>query len=879
MKTKLLSIIGILLILQNIQAQTTDSQTNTVFAIAEGETFRSGITIERPYIKLTFGEIGGADFLAAQTLPINDVFKAYTPGNDVNGNKTGGTFYLFAPTKDGILSVGVKQNRIKPLYVEENGTALSEYNGITLDESQSDTYIFSFNVKAGCTYKLYCSGSKLGFYGFIFKWNSNSEQPSVYNFETAAEAVKNMKVGWNLTNSLGCFYSEEELDRNNIPQTWKKYNFTTKDYETIWGNPVTKPDLIKMLRKAGINAIRIPVAWWCHMELDGTIDRVWMNRVHEVVDYVIDQGMYCIINKATDDWTRLYPQDYDNKRVLFEKLWKQIAEEFKDYDEHLLFEGYNELRDKYGSWGFAASAASEYNADDAMEAYETLGKYAQSFVDVVRATGGNNKTRNLIVNTYSGANGTSDWHGEFMVEPLDKFKLPKDKDNSHLIIGVHAYCSTYSLQEAKRIVDAAMDNLNTYLVPKGVPIIISEWGADEEQVCWDKYPENTLAFARYFMEKARCNGFAAFDWTGPSSYGKYRSMPAFEAPELTTAILKGYYGDSYQPELLTTDNYDYQYTKGTFEGQWREMNLYDNKPLNINEYVGMKLEMAEVADPGVLRIVVKGSNDEQTQYEDIQSLSTTLAFDPSELGGKVRQVTIQNARYDGPYVAKVVRALFIKKDGSEQELDEISNEWGCDVELVMPRKQFVHTVEYDGIWTELNVFSDDIPLKLKNYKGIRIEFAEPVNPEEFHFRFYGDGSNEDLRPVNNGLSTTIDFESLKFNQTINRIVLQHTQEGKAEAKVICAWLIRQDGTEEYCELSPFWGCEIIKKEKYLDSSNPSGDANDDGVVNAADIVEAINAMNGNASVKFNFNNADMNNNGTIDNTDINMIVNIIIRNQ
>ena len=140
----------------------------TVFAIKEGDTFKSGQIIELEGIVLTFGEQGGADFLAAQTQALDDIFTAYTPGNDVNGNKPGGTFYVFAPQKDGTLTVAVKHNSGKPLYVEEDGSALPNFNGITNDETKY--YTFSFPVKAGSIYKLYCTGSKLGFYGFSFKW-------------------------------------------------------------------------------------------------------------------------------------------------------------------------------------------------------------------------------------------------------------------------------------------------------------------------------------------------------------------------------------------------------------------------------------------------------------------------------------------------------------------------------------------------------------------------------------------------------------------------------------------------------------------------------------------------------------------------------------
>ena len=181
------------------------------------------------------------------------------------------------------------------------------------------------------------------------------------SFETATEAVKNMKVGWNLGNTL----DSNSGDVNNMwIEAWT--GRTPSDYEKAWGQPVTKPELIKMFKDAGFNAIRIPVTWYPHMEATfnsvkynestksltpwdyvndpiGTkIQAAWLKRVHEVVDYVISQGMYCILNVHHDTgasntaWIVASGANYEQQKNRFEAVWKQIAEEFKEYDEHLL---------------------------------------------------------------------------------------------------------------------------------------------------------------------------------------------------------------------------------------------------------------------------------------------------------------------------------------------------------------------------------------------------------------------------------------------------------------------------------------------------------------------------------------------------------------
>ena len=274
------------------------------------------------------------------------------------------------------------------------------------------------------------------------------------DFETATEAVKNMAVGWNLGNTL----DSNSGDANNM---WieKWTSRTPNHYEKAWGQPVTKPELLKMMKEAGFNAIRVPITWYPHMEATfsnfpwdpvsdpiGTqIQAAWMQRVHEVVDYVISQGMYCIINVHHDTgasnthWIVADEEVYAAQKERFEAVWTQIANEFKDYDEHLLFEGYNEMLDADNSWSYASSKNSgEYNAAAATSAYNAVNSYAQSFVNAVRATGGNNAVRNLIVNTYGACSGMGTWNAHLQ-DPLKQMQLPTDNVADHLIFEVHAY--------------------------------------------------------------------------------------------------------------------------------------------------------------------------------------------------------------------------------------------------------------------------------------------------------------------------------------------------------------------------------------------------------------------------------------------------------
>lgn len=383
---------------------------------------------------------------------------------------------------------------------------------------------------------------------------------SAQDFETATQAVANMGLGWNLGNSLEC-------NSGDISNMWIEQWTSRKpsDYEKAWGQPVTKPELIALFKDAGFGAIRVPVTWYPHMEATfsnfpwdpvsdpiGThIQAAWMQRVHEVVDYVISQGMYCIINVHHDTgtsnthWIVADEDNYAQEHERFEAVWKQIANEFKDYDEHLLFEGYNEMLDSYNSWCFASfGTSSKYDADVAASAYSAVNKYAQSFVDAVRSTGGNNAQRNLIVNTYCACAGEGTWNAHLQ-DPLKEMTLPTDNVSDHLIFEVHDYPSIKSgINSAKSTIDQLMKAVETHLASKGAPVIFDEWGVpdDEKEDDYTNRNADMREFVRYFVEQAKARGFGTFYWMGLSD-GDSRSVPEFSQADLVEALVKGYYGD------------------------------------------------------------------------------------------------------------------------------------------------------------------------------------------------------------------------------------------------------------------------------------------------------------------------------------------------
>ena len=362
------------------------------------------------------------------------------------------------------------------------------------------------------------------------------------SFETAQEAVTNMGVGWNLGNTL-------DATKWGQTQGWNWPSVTA--HENEWGQPTTKPELLKMMKEAGFGAIRVPVTWFQEMDSNGKVKAEWMKRVHEVVDYVINNGMYCILNvhhdtgEGEDHWLYANTTCYNNVKDTYQYLWQQIAAEFKDYDQKLLFESYNEMLDKYGSWNYAMSnRTGGYDETEAKDAYDAINQYAQLFVNTVRSSGGNNGVRNLVVNTYGACCGGK-WGNELPMEPLKQMKLPDDVTSNHLIFQIHSYpgLKPNNLADIKTQVTTMMSDLKTILAAKGAPVIIGEWGTlnDDSDVNYTNNKTNYFDFCKHFVTEAKKNDIATFYWMGLSD-GVFRSQPLFSQPDLAETIVKAYYG-------------------------------------------------------------------------------------------------------------------------------------------------------------------------------------------------------------------------------------------------------------------------------------------------------------------------------------------------
>lgn len=316
---------------------------------------------------------------------------------------------------------------------------------------------------------------------------------------TALEATRLMGNGINLGNTLEACDSNVGI-KTNAPLS----------YETYWGQPKTTQAIIDGMKAAGFDTIRIPVAWMTNAthlyEGDYTIDAGYMDRVEEVVRYARKAGMYVIINDHWDGgWYGMFGSESAETRALameaYKGMWQQIAERFRDYSDYLIFESANEElggRFDENSPLYCSDSVVTYLTDD--ERYALTNEINQTFVDVVRATGGNNATRFLLIAGYStNIDQTCD----------DRFQMPKDTVDSKLMVSVHyydpwSYCGASSAASATKwgkvsdyeYLDQQLAKM-TKFTEAGYGVVIGEYGALPGS---DGLKDNTLAYHTAFLD-------------------------------------------------------------------------------------------------------------------------------------------------------------------------------------------------------------------------------------------------------------------------------------------------------------------------------------------------------------------------------------------
>jgi len=318
----------------------------------------------------------------------------------------------------------------------------------------------------------------------ILTWPVDNSGLSAFDF------VKDMRIGWNLGNTMDVINSGIGILRNSPPYLW----------ETGWGNPVTTPELFDVLYENGFNVFRIPVSWNDHLMIneDYKIVDSWMDRVQEIVDYAYQTGAYVIINTHHEHWLKPYYGQQEHVSYILRRIWEQIAERFKDYSDRLIFEGMNEPR-KVGT-------AVEWTGGD-REGWEVINHLNKVFIQTVRNSGGNNLTRYLMITPHA-ANG---W------EAAKHLEVPEN--DNRIIVSVHAYEPyEFALKVDGRgnwinetgPIDRLMNGLYERFVSKGIPVIMGEFGAMFKPAEGNEADRGE--WAEYYIRKAMESGIPCIWW-------------------------------------------------------------------------------------------------------------------------------------------------------------------------------------------------------------------------------------------------------------------------------------------------------------------------------------------------------------------------------
>ncbi len=339
---------------------------------------------------------------------------------------------------------------------------------------------------------------------------------------TTAEIVADMGLGINLGNTF---------------ESSGMYLGSVTAYETGWGSPVITKEMIRGYKDAGFGVLRVPVAWSNLMKAKTyEISPEYIARVKEVVGWAIESDLYVIMNIHWDGgWFSGFGED-DKRDKCFEKyesIWTQLSGEFNDFGDKLMFESLNEE----GGWEDVWNRYS--NAGDKEKSYSILNDINQRFVNIVRASGGNNEKRHLLIAGYNT-------DIELTCDPL--FKMPNDPAG-RCAVSVHYYNPpTFAILEKDATWGKAqtewgsesdiadlnkyMDMMKTTFVDKGIPVIIGEYGTSTS----NKTPEMIRKYLSSVCEASYTRGMCPVLWDITDVFYN-RNKAEFNDPELLKALM------------------------------------------------------------------------------------------------------------------------------------------------------------------------------------------------------------------------------------------------------------------------------------------------------------------------------------------------------
>jgi endoglucanase len=318
----------------------------------------------------------------------------------------------------------------------------------------------------------------------------------------------NIRAGWNIGNSL-------DSHNNGVAG------------ETLWVSMKINQALLDSGKNAGFDIVRIPVTWMGHIgnAPDYTVSKERLDRVAEVVGYAKKAGLKAVVinlhhDGSTDSaskeagWLSIRkslanPAEKQAITTKFTKVWEQIAEHFKEYGDYLIFEAFNELHD--GGWFWASRNVPQ-------DQLSLVSEWSQIFVDTVRASGGNNETRYLIIPGYcTGAE----------ITVSDSFSMPNDSAENRLIVTFHYYRpdgfalngsgKTWDTTGARSEINNLFGKYKTKFINNNIPVIIGETGpVRNRDAAGDA---NRILYINFLYGQAKNNGLVPIYWDN-GSYGR-----------------------------------------------------------------------------------------------------------------------------------------------------------------------------------------------------------------------------------------------------------------------------------------------------------------------------------------------------------------------
>ena len=358
------------------------------------------------------------------------------------------------------------------------------------------------------------------------------ENPPAFEIpDNAAMAfLRRMGVGWNLGNTF---------------DAWRDGGGDEMSIEAYWCGVYTTEAMIEAVHAAGFSTIRVPVSWHNHVDADFTLSAPWLDRVQQVVDWAVARDMTVILNIHHDESPDFfYPSEacYAMSERYVRRVWEQLAGRFRDYGEQLVFESLNEPRQKGTDWEWWL----DENNPDCREAADCINRLNQLFVDTVRASGGENAHRYLMVPGYDAAP-----HGALS----ELFVLPTDAADNRIIVSVHAYTPySFALQDEGGTdsftlatgaqtgeIGTFMNDLYHRYIANGIPVVIGEFGARDK----NGNTQSRVDYAAWYAFSAKARGIPCCWWdnnvfTGSGErFGLLdRASCTWPCPQIVEALVK-----------------------------------------------------------------------------------------------------------------------------------------------------------------------------------------------------------------------------------------------------------------------------------------------------------------------------------------------------